>query len=83
MSVWDVICTNAQCKAFLPQEVDSEEESLGFCPRCGSGTLTKCPKCEHPVDTNWPYANFCKKCGQQLRFDPDPTSGAVTVVIDE
>jgi len=83
MTIYRAVCTNAQCKVFLPDHKGRDDAAPAFCPECGTGVIERCPKC----DTELPWQSseaktFCMNCGQRLRFDPDPITRKVTITID-
>lgn len=43
-----------------------------FCPRCGKKLIEKCPTCGKVI--NYPYAKFCKFCGQTLHGREEKTN---------
>lgn len=80
MSVRNAICTNSKCLVVLAFDY---KEVPAFCPWCGAGIIEKCPRCQVELP-EWPPRSmkFCDKCGQRLRFDPDPTTGKIVVQVE-
>jgi hypothetical protein len=87
MSIQNALCTNSACDVFLLYYATmldgTGEPPPQFCPKCGSGVIDKCPHCHAETLANWPSQNNCHKCGERLRFDPDPITGKVSIVLDD
>lgn len=59
------ICT--KCNYFTRVEAPDD-----FCPNCGTKLISECRNCSEKIDN--PYANYCKKCGKQLRDEKENES---------
>jgi predicted RNA-binding Zn-ribbon protein involved in translation (DUF1610 family) len=77
MSIYGATCTNAKCPRTFPYG----GEVPAFCPDCGSAFIEKCTRCEVELQAGV-HPNFCPKCGEKLRFDPDPSTGKVNIIIE-
>jgi hypothetical protein len=85
MSIYNALCTNAKCEVFLSDYADervSEQRPPAFCPVCGSPVIDSCPHCHTATLEVCPSPNYCA-CGQRLRFDPDPITHKITIIVDE
>ncbi|MGH9454352.1 MAG: hypothetical protein ACRD2O_10340, partial [Terriglobia bacterium] len=60
----------------------SPDTAPAFCPQCGEAVIEKCLRCGADIISSNPSPHNCTKCGQRLRFDPDPVTKTVTVIID-
>lgn len=81
MSIYTAVCTNLECNVFMP-DVATSEKAPQFCPRCGSGVIERCPRCDAELPIHGqPSPTFCESCGQRLRF-PHGTNGKVTVEVE-
>jgi hypothetical protein len=78
VSKYTAVCTNSTCAVNLGF-MTVGDNAPAFCPQWGSGVLENCPSCSEEIES--PDNKFCSKCGQRLRFDPDPKTGKVTVIL--
>jgi len=72
------MCTNTKCLSHFYWERIPEAPTPAFCRECGSPVIEFCTNCKTELPPSFP--KFCEKCGQQLRFDPDPKTGRVASI---
>jgi hypothetical protein len=82
MAILNAVCTNSTCRVFL-LNFYGLDETPSFCPVCGAGIIQNCPRCHMLIKEHGdPSPSYCDKCGQRLRFNPDPQTGMVTVIVE-
>jgi predicted RNA-binding Zn-ribbon protein involved in translation (DUF1610 family) len=68
MSIYNATCTNSECTLNFLAASGGADAVPGFCPKCGSAVIEKCPNCRVQLSV-YGY-HFCPGCGERLRFPP-------------